>query len=177
MEPLCLTYAVSHATLSSMEWRGAASGRVGKKRRQRARPCRAAFLALLWSLYALLGTAGLGRTVRAEAAAPSAGASSSAHSPAAPLTCHCSMPMGMRHGVCACCHPLAAGAKGQAVCRARCDMGAPAALAAAASWPVVVPLLGARTRTIFAALCFTRAPSQSLPSGSPAPRTPPPCLL
>ena len=177
MEPLCLTYAFSRATLSSMEWRGTASGRLGKKQRQRARPCRAAFLALLWSLYALLGAAGLGHAARAETAAARGCVAASAHSAAAPVVCHCPMMMGKMRGRCACCHPLAAGAKGQAVCRARCDMGAPAALAAAASWPVVVPLLGARTRTIFAALCFTRAVSRYLPNPSPAPPTPPPCLL
>ena len=172
-----MTSAVSRATLFFMEWGGTTSGRLRGTRRQRTRPCRAVFLALLWSLYALLGTAGLGHAARAEAAAPRAGASSAARSPATPLTCHCSMPMGMRHGVCACCHLPAAAPKGQAVCRARCDTGAPAALAAAASWPVVVPGAGTNWRTAGVVPSFTRPPSKSLPSSSPAPHTPPPCLL
>ena len=65
----------------------------------------------------------------------------------------------------------------QAVLSARCDQGAPAVLAAATSWPVVRPDVAEMSRAFLGRPRFVRPADQSVPSASPRPLTPPPCLL
>ena len=137
----------------------------------------AAILALLWALYTLLGASSLCARASAHGTVPPSRAVVST-SPSAPV-CHCKMCHGIRRDgkmVC-CCGKAAQTAQQQAVIAVRCDQGAPAALAAVTSWPVVQPVLAAAVFPSLTGQQFARPADSSALSLSPRPLTPPPCVL
>ena len=140
-----------------------------------SRQLKAALLASLWLLYALLGNVSLGGISYAicppvnhcASAAPSA-------------VCHCKMCHGIMRGgilVCCCCGNPIPPPAGRAILTASCDMGAPAVLAFVTSWPAM------RTDVAVSALLrssrprFVRPTNQSAFSISLGLLTPPPCYL